>query len=134
MSSIAKKTQDVIEGCTRQTNSGLLNFPEMLGKLIEVGVESYFVDYRNSEISYYLSTNQVLQVDIKVADVDIPETINKDAIVSAIRGAQNNLVRYPEFIELTMKAGCVGYIVWISGKYVSYYGRKGEVHNEYFPN
>lgn len=134
MSSIAKKTQDVIEGCTRQTNSGLLNFPEMLGKLIEVGVESYFVDYRNSEISYYLSTNQVLQVDIKVADVDIPETFNKDAIVSAIRGAQNNLVRYPEFIELTMKAGCVGYIVWIAGKHVSYYGRKGEVHNEYFPN
>lgn len=134
MSSIAKKTQDVIEGCTRQTNSGLLNFPEMLGKLIEVGVESYFVDYRNSEISYYLSTNQVLQVDIKVADVDIPETFNKDAIVSAIHGAQNNLVRYPEFIELTMKAGCVGYIVWIAGKHVSYYGRKGEVHNEYFPN
>lgn len=134
MSSIAKKTQDVIEDCTRQTNSGLLNFPEMLGKLIEVGVESYFVDYRNSEISYYLSTNQVLQVDIKVAEVDIPETFNKDAIVSAIRGAQNNLVRYPEFIELTMKAGCVGYIVWIAGKYVSYYGRKGEVHNEYFPN
>jgi uncharacterized protein YbcV (DUF1398 family) len=63
----------------------------------------------------------------------IPEVFDEDRVVSSIRSAQSDGLRYPEFLRLTMSAGCIGYMVWISGKHVSYYGRRGEVHIEPFP-
>jgi hypothetical protein len=43
-------------------------------------------------------------------------------------------VMYPEFKRLSQRAGCVGYVVWIAGRHVSYHGRRGEVHVERFPD
>jgi uncharacterized protein YbcV (DUF1398 family) len=65
--------------------------------------------------------------------VEIPESFDGDGVVLAIRGAQSDRLRYPEFLKLTMAAGCIGYMVWISGRHVSYFGRHGEVHVEKFP-
>ena len=126
-------TKEVIEKTTHDSHAGLLTFPEFLGRLIEVGVESYFVDYRNQSTTYYLSTNEAYSVPMTMSLIEIPTSFNKEAIVLAIRGAQSDTVRYPEFLKLTMSAGCVGYMVWIAGKHVSYFGRAGEVHAEYFP-
>lgn len=41
---------------------------------------------------------------------------------------------YPEFKRATMAAGCVGYVVWMAGSHVDYFGRKGETHVERFPD
>ena len=128
-----QNTKDVIEKCAHQSHAGLLTFPEVMGRLVEVGVESYFADYRNQSTTYYLSNNQVCAVPMDMPLVEIPNSFNKDGVVSAIRGAQSDAVRYPEFLELTMSAGCIGYIVWITGEHVSYFGRQGEVHIEHFP-
>ena len=125
--------KDVIEKCAHQSHGGLLTFPEALGRLIEVGVESYFADYRNKSTTYYLSSNNALSIPMAMPSIEISNSFNKDDIVSAIRGAQSDAVRYPEFLRLTMAAGCIGYIVWIAGRHVSYFGRQGEVHIEYFP-
>ena len=70
---------------------------------------------------------------MEMPSIEIPNPCNKDGVVSAIRGAQSDAVRYPEFLKLTMTAGCIGYIVWITGRHVSYFGRQGEVHIEHFP-
>ncbi len=126
-------TKEVIEKCAHQSHAGLLIFPEVLGRLMEVGVESYFADYRNQSTTYYLSSNEVCTVPMEMPLVEIPNSFNKDGVVAAIRGAQSDVVRYPEFLKLTMTAGCIGYIVWITGKHVSYFGRQGEVHIEHFP-
>ena len=126
-------TKEVIENCAHQSHAGLLTFPEALGRLIEVGIESYFVDYRNKSMTYYLSSNEAFTIPMEMPPVDIPSSFNKDGVVSAIRGAQSDAVRYPEFLKLTMTAGCIGYIVWIAGKHVGYFGRQGEVHIEHFP-
>jgi uncharacterized protein YbcV (DUF1398 family) len=128
-----QNTKDVIEKCAHQSHAGLLSFPEALGRLVEVGVESYFADYRNQSTTYYLSSNEVCTVPMEMPLVEIPNSFNKDGVVSAIRGAQSDVVRYPEFLKLTMAAGCIGYIVWIAGRHVSYFGRQGEVHIEHFP-
>lgn len=64
----------------------------------------------------------------------IPHSFNKVEVVSVIRGAQSDLVRYPEFLRLTMLAGCIGYMVWIKGKHVTYFGAEGETHIEHFPD
>jgi uncharacterized protein YbcV (DUF1398 family) len=126
-------TKKVIEKCARESHVGFLTFPEALGRLIEAGVESYFADYRNQSTTYYLSRNEALSVPMAMPTIEIPNSFNKDGVVSAICAAQSDTVRYPEFLKLTMSAGCIGYIVWIAGKYVSYFGRQGELHIEHFP-
>jgi uncharacterized protein YbcV (DUF1398 family) len=126
-------TKEVIEESTHKSHAGLLTFPELLGRLIAVGVESYFADYRNQSTTYYLSGNEAYAVPMTMPSIEIPLSFNKDSVISAIRGAQSDMVRYPEFLKLTMSAGCIGYIVWITGKHVSYFGRQGEVHIENFP-
>ena len=37
---------------------------------------------------------------------------------------------YPEFLRLSRAAG---YVTWIAGRHVSYFGRRGETHVEHFP-
>ncbi|MBU3576601.1 DUF1398 family protein [Polynucleobacter sp. UK-Kesae-W10] len=125
--------KEVIEKSTHESHAGLLTFPEFLGRLIGVGVESYFADYRNQSTTYYLSGNEAYTVPMTMPSIETPTSFNKEGVVSAIRGAQSDMVRYPEFLKLTMSAGCIGYIVWITGKHVSYFGRQGEVHIEHFP-
>lgn len=126
-------TKEAIEKCAHESHAGLLIFPEVLGRLIKVGIESYFADYRNQSTTYYFSSNEALTIPMVMPSLEIPCLFNKESLILAIRGAQSDAVRYPEFLKLTMSAGCIGYIVWITGKRVSYLGRQGEVHVEHFP-
>jgi uncharacterized protein YbcV (DUF1398 family) len=54
-------------------------------------------------------------------------------LVAAIRGAQADAIRYPEFVKRSTAAGVVGYWAFLTGKKVLYLGRKGESHVEEFP-
>lgn len=58
-------------------------------------------------------------------DVPIGDEFDAAAIKAAIDS---------QCMRLVMAAGCVGYIVWIAGRHVSYFGRRGEVHVEHFPS
>ncbi len=127
------QAKEVIEKCARDSHEGLATFPEVLGRLISVGVESYFADYRAQSTTYYLSSGEAVQIPLKMPAVKIPNAFNQEEVVTAIRGAQSDRVRYPEFLKLTMSAGCIGYIVWIAGRHVSYFGKQGELHVEHFP-
>ena len=61
------------------------------------------------------------------------EDFNDPDLVSAIRGAQADTVRYPEFVGRSTAAGVIGYWALLTGKRVIYLGRKGEQHIEEFP-
>jgi uncharacterized protein YbcV (DUF1398 family) len=56
-----------------------------------------------------------------------------DEIIAAIRAAQADTIRYPEFVKRSTSAGVVGYWAFLAGKKVIYFGRKGESHTEEFP-
>ena len=53
------------------------------------------------------------------------------ALVPAL--AREAEVMYPQFLRLSRAAGCVGYVTWITGRHVTYFGRRGETHVERFP-
>ena len=126
-------TKELLEKCAHESHAGLLTFPQVLTCLVGVGVESYFADYRDQSTTYYLSSNEAIRIPMKMPYIEIPNEFNREGVVAAIHGAQSDRVRYPQFLELTMMAGCIGYVVWITGKQVSYFGRQGEVHIEHFP-
>ena len=63
----------------------------------------------------------------------IAEQFSASGIVAAIRGAQSDTIRYPEFMKRSAAAGIIAYWAFLSGKKVIYFGRKGESHTEEFP-
>lgn len=127
------KPEQIIQETFTASNEGKMDFGEVVGRLIEAGVESYTVDYRTCQTTYYLMNNDAVILDMGPLDYSIADTFSTAGIQSAIRGAQQGTVMYPEFKRLSMQSGCTGYTVWIAGRHVTYYGRKGETHVEHFP-
>lgn len=129
-----KSVKQVIEQCGRDAYAGTADFSSIVTALLQAGVESYSADYRAAKTIYYMPSGEVLFMPLAAPSMDIPQVFDAAALVRAIRGAQRGEIKYPEFIKLSMGAGCAGYIVWLTGKHVSYFGRQGELHIERFPS
>lgn len=127
-------TRAIILDASDGSSEGRLHFGQVIDLLMEAGVESYRADYRTRETTYYLPNGETLTVGLEMPDVAIAQAFDTDAIKAAIRGSQQGIVKYPEFKRLSSEAGCIGYLVWIAGRHVTYFGRKGEIHTEHFPS
>lgn len=128
----AEQTQ-VIQKCAQGALIGELTFPEIVGRLAEIGVERYHADYSRQEITYYLA-NGVSQVVATPHEAHTTATeFSPAAVEAAVHQSQRNEHTYLDFIRKTMVAGCVGYFVQITGRRVIYFGRNGESHVEHFP-
>ena len=123
-----------IDECARASHAATISFPEVIGRLASVGVESYFADFRHSTTTYYLASGESHGVPLHTPDGGVPEAFDAPAIIDAIRGSQRGEVEYPDFVRRAMAAGCIGYFVWIAGRHVRYLGRRGEDHVERFPS
>ena len=126
-------TRQTIERCARSSKDGSAHFPDIVAALAGVDVESYFADYRADVTTYYLPDGSTHAVALVPPDVAIADAFDAAGVQQAIRGAQSGRVMYPEFLRLSRAAGCVGYVTWIAGRHVSYFGRRGETHVERFP-
>ena len=127
-------TAQVIEQCAQASQNGTASFGEIVKALMEVGVESYLADYRAQNTRYYMPDGQVYNHDLIATGQPIAENFDAAAVKEAIRGAQRGEIKYPEFKKLTQAAGCIGYMVWLAGRHVTYFGRRGETHVEHFPS
>ncbi len=125
---------NIIHQCAQGALTGALTFPEILGKLAELGVERYHADYTRQEITYYGSDNESLVVDTPHPLHPIATEFSGPGVESAVRQSQRNEHSYLDFVRKTTAAGCVGYFVQITGRRVIYFGRKGDCHIEYFPS
>ncbi len=127
------ETKQLIDTCVAASHAGTGNFGEQVAALAREGVESYRVDFRERASSYF-GPGDSYRVSIQPPDVPIGGDFDARAIEAAVRGSQQGVVKYPEFMQRAMKAGCVAYVVWIAGRHVAYYGCRGEVHVEHFPS
>lgn len=126
--------RSVIQSTFDASNKGSIHFGEVIGQLMSVQVEAYLVDYRSGRTTYFLPDGDTLDLLFEKPGHGIAEAFDGDAVRAAILGAQQGKVMYPEFKHLSQAAGCIGYTVWIAGRHVTYYGRKGETHVERFPS
>jgi len=127
-------TERTIRETLAASNAGRIHFGQVVATLVEAGVESYAIDYRACRATYYLPDGDTLAVEQPPPEAPIGDAFDTAAVIAAIRGAQAGRVMYPEFKRLTQAAGCIGYTVWLAGRHVSYFGRRGEVHIEHFPS
>lgn len=125
---------DLIHEAAAGSAEGRLHFGQVVGLLVVAGVDSYVVDYRSRRTVYYPREAAPLDLPLETPDIRIPDVFDTALLRSAISGAQRGTVMHPQFKRLTMAAGCVGYTVWITGRHVTYYGRRGETHVERFPD
>jgi uncharacterized protein YbcV (DUF1398 family) len=122
-----------IHEVTIKTEEGHMTFPQVVHRLTEVGVESYFVDLAAGRKTYYMADGGTYTEKMILAVDAVAGEFSDSGLVAAIRGAQADKIRYPEFVKRSTAAGVVGYWAFLSGKKVLYLGRKGESHMEEFP-
>lgn len=123
----------VIHDVLAESQAGKLVFPEVVRRLMEVGVESYFCDLARGEEIFYLTSGQTHQEKMVLPLTPIVEEFSREDLVSAIRGAQADTIRYPEFMKRSAAAGVIAYWAFLAGGKVIYFGRRGEFHIEEFP-
>lgn len=115
------------------SQAGKLRFPEVVGMLIDAGVESYFADLIRGEERFYTPNGETHVEKMSPPPAKVADDFSQSGIVAAIRAAQADEIRYPEFLKRAFAAGTAGYWAFLAGKRVIYFGRKGEFHVEEFP-
>jgi len=126
-------SKHVIDELAIATQQGKMTFPRVVQGLIEVGVESYLVDFAVKQKTHYLADGTAHTVPMILDPGPIAAEFDNAGLVAAIRGAQADTVRYPEFVKRSTSAGVIGYWAFLTGRRVIYFGRKGEQHIEEFP-
>jgi uncharacterized protein YbcV (DUF1398 family) len=126
-------SKQVIHEMAIATQQRKLTFPQVVKGLLDAGVESYLVDFAAMRKTHYLTDGTAHAVPMILEPSPIAAEFNGAELVAAIRGAQADTVRYPEFVKRSTAAGVIGYWAFLTGKRVMYFGRKGEQHIEEFP-
>lgn len=124
----------VLQDCANGALSSALTFPEIVGRLADMGVERYHADYTRNEITYYLTTGDSEVIATPHDDDPIAMEFFQAGVAAAVGESQRGEHTYVDFVRKTRAAGCVGYFVQITGRRVLYFGRQGETHVEWFPN
>jgi hypothetical protein len=71
-----------------ETQAGKLIFPEVVRRLLEVGVESYFCDLATGAETFYMS-NGTTHAEMMILPLSpIAEAFSSSDVIAAIRGRQ----------------------------------------------
>ncbi len=125
---------EIVAEAARATLDGSIPFGEVVRRLIETGVEYYHVDYVTLQKTYYSATGEVIKTPITYEKLPaVAEDFDANALKAAILDSQQNGQHYRDFTKRVMNAGVQGYMAFLRGKRVTYWGRGGDSHTEWFP-
>ncbi|CCJ07467.1 DUF1398 domain-containing protein [Methylocystis sp. SC2] len=126
---------EIAESCLRGAESNSMSFPEIVGKLMQAGFESYAIDFRRATATYYLPDGESVVFSTPRLEAPIAPALDTNIVGAAIREAQQSAPGYTYlgFCRKVMAGGCAGYVVSFSGRRAVYFGRTAETHIEHFP-
>lgn len=124
---------EIMRKLLHESEGGNITFPEAIGTLFAHHIEGYHKDLIRREVTYYLADGRTHTEPLPLPAQPIPLTFNQPALLAAIRAAQRDDIRYPEFIARAISAGTAAYRVFLPGRRVLYWGRTGDLHTEHFP-
>jgi uncharacterized protein YbcV (DUF1398 family) len=123
-----------IHEAAQATLAGTMPFPQIVAKLIEAGVEYYHVDYATCCKRFYDGTGACVVTAITYEALPtIAAELDVQALREDILDSQQKGQHYREFTLRAMRAGVQGYFAFLRGKRVTYFGRTGDQHTEWFP-
>ncbi len=125
---------EVMRSTLHESEAGRLTFPDVIRTLVGAGVESYLVDLVRGVDTFYLTNGETHVEKMTLPASKVAESFSQTGIVAAIRAAQADEIRYPEFLKRATAAGVAVYWAFIVGKKVIYFGRRGDFHIEEFPD
>ncbi|HET6675842.1 MAG TPA: DUF1398 family protein [Nitrospiraceae bacterium] len=119
---------------SRASLSSTLSFPQIVRNLLDAGVEYYHVDYISMRTAYYGTEGDVVVCPITYEDLpSVALDFDARALREAIRDSQQKGQPYREFSRRALKAGVQSYFAFLRGQRVTYLGRQGDEHTEWFP-
>ncbi|MBA2655229.1 MAG: DUF1398 family protein [Gammaproteobacteria bacterium] len=124
---------DLINEVIKGSLEGSMTFPQVVGKLLSEGMESYHVDLVRSENRYYMPSGETHVETVPFKHPKAAEKFSSVLVKTAIKSIQAGKINYKQFLDQIMEAGTVYYITYLTGKRVSYFGREGDFHVEHFP-
>jgi uncharacterized protein YbcV (DUF1398 family) len=114
----------------RGTLDGTLSFPEVVGQLLAAGVEYYHVDYVGLRKRFYSAEGGMVATSINYENLPpVAPEFDAVALRANILDSQRNGQPYREFTRRAMAGGVQGYIAFLRGQRVTYWGRSGDQHN-----
>ncbi|HEY1721983.1 MAG TPA: DUF1398 family protein [Magnetospirillaceae bacterium] len=126
-------TRTVMLEASRHSDLGDQSFGQIVKELMAAGVERYHQDFVRAERVYYMPNGETEVVQHHLLATTPPDTFSEPDVIAPLRAVQAGTIKYIEFCEQIAAAGCVGYMVSIAGKRVTYYGRTGDSYTEWFP-
>lgn len=116
------------------TLDGSMPFPAIVGELIAQGVEYYHVDYAARSFTFYSNEGATLTAALQYEGLpSISSQWDAAALKAAIVDSQQHGQKFRQFCERAMRAGVQGYFAFLRGRRVTYLGRNGDHHVEWFP-
>ena len=125
---------NLILKASEATLTGSMPFPEIVKNLMANGVEYYFVDYASKSFTFYSLEGAVAHAPLSFEDLPvISADFNKEALRAAIVDSQQHGQKFRDFCKRAVTAGVQGYFAFLRGQRVTYFGRQGDQHTEWFP-
>lgn len=125
---------EIVTKTTRATLDGTLSFPEVVTQLLAAGVEYYHVDYVTLRKTFYSADGDAIVTSIHFEGLPpVAADFDSAALRADILDSQRNGQKYRDFTRRAMEAGTQGYFAFLRGKRVTYFGRQGDQHTEWFP-
>jgi uncharacterized protein YbcV (DUF1398 family) len=125
---------DRVRELGRATLSGSMPFPDIVGRLVAEGVEYYQVDYVGLQMHFCGAQGGVVLVPLSfeglpavASDFDAPAL--RAAILDSLQKGQT----FGDFSRRAAEAGVAVCFAFLRGQRVTYLGRQGEQHVEWFP-
>lgn len=124
----------IIAEVASKTLKGEISFPEVVAQLLSAGVEYYHVDYVGLKKTFYGAEGGVVVTSIDYEGLPpVAVDFSLEGIRADILDSQKNGQKYRDFTRRAMEAGVQGYFAFLRGKRVTYFGRTGDQHIEWFP-
>lgn len=124
----------LISAAANATLAGGTPFPQIVAMLMEARVESYHVDYLALQKSFHDGSGGVFIAPLSYEALPaVAKDFDAPALRANILDSQQKNQHYRDFSIRAMQAGVQGYIAFLRGRRVTYYGRQGDQHTEWFP-
>jgi uncharacterized protein YbcV (DUF1398 family) len=125
---------EIITNTARATLNGTISFQEVVSQLPAADVEYYHVDYVALRKTFYNANGDAVVTPINYESLPpVATDFDAAALRANILDSQRNGQKYRDFTRRAMAAGVQCYFAFLRGKRVTYLGRQGDQHTEWFP-